>query len=323
MGQGLPLISVIVPVYKVEPYLKKCVDSILAQTYLNLEIILVDDGSPDSCGAICDSYAAQDSRIQVIHKPNGGLSDARNAGLDIATGEYIGFVDSDDYIAPTMYAQLLDGLVSAQADMAVCQGVIVKEGEDAVFSQTSNQQILPAGTGSFAMIYNRAFTVNAWNKLYHRDLFAGIRYPVGLLYEDLATTYLLTDRAKTVVCLDGKLYAYVQRGGSIMNQTGFHMKQDKIKIVRQMWQHYAAQESPYKPQLQAGIVRYFLNDLFKMLGKGNLQDNKDYTAGIAAFVKENRKAIFKNPYVSLYHKIILYLFLLCPRGLQALFSLKN
>lgn len=323
MSQSCPLISIIVPVYKVEPYLEKCVDSILVQTYSHLEIILVDDGSPDGCGAICDRYAAQDPRIRVIHKPNGGISDARNAGLDIATGEYIGFVDSDDYTAPTMYEQLLKSLISAQADIAVCQCVVVKEGEDAVFSQTCNKEVFASGTGSYAMIYDRAFTVVPWNKLYRRELFAGIRYPVGLIYEDLATTYLLTDRANTVVNLDGKLYAYVQHSGSIMNQTGFHMKQDKIQIVRQMWQHYSTQESPYKLQLQVGIVQYFLNDLFKMLGAGNLKENKQYAAGIAAFLKENRIAIFQNPYIGLYHKTILRLFLLCPRGLQALFSLKK
>ena len=105
----MDLISVIVPVYKVEPYLDKCVRSIVDQTYQNLEIILVDDGSPDRCGEICDAWAAKDSRIRVIHKENGGLSDARNAGMAVATGKYMGFVDSDDYIAPDMYRLLLEG----------------------------------------------------------------------------------------------------------------------------------------------------------------------------------------------------------------------
>ena len=113
-------ISVIVPIYKTQKHLHKCVDSILAQTHRNLEVILVDDGSPDESGAICDDYAKKDSRIRVIHKPNGGLSDARNAGLEICTGEYIGFVDSDDWVGPTMYEVLLSHLLRFDADMSVC-----------------------------------------------------------------------------------------------------------------------------------------------------------------------------------------------------------
>ena len=112
------MISIIIPVYKTEPYLRKCVDSVLAQTYTNLEVILVDDGSPDDCGKICDEYAAKDSRVKVIHKENGGLSSARNCGLDVATGKYIGFVDSDDWIDPDMYETLLGLLLRYDADIA-------------------------------------------------------------------------------------------------------------------------------------------------------------------------------------------------------------
>ena len=122
-----PLISIIVPIYKVEKYLKKCIQSIMNQTYLNFELILVDDGSPDDCPMICDNYAKLDNRIVVLHKQNGGLSDARNAGLDVARGEYIGFVDSDDFIANNMYEKLLSGLLAEDADMAVCNFSYVDE----------------------------------------------------------------------------------------------------------------------------------------------------------------------------------------------------
>ena len=118
-----PKISVIVPVYKVEPYLRKCLDSIINQTYRNLQIILVDDGSPDNCGAICDEYASKDSRIEVIHQENGGVSAARNAGLKLAAGDYIGWVDSDDWIEPDMYAYMLENMQKYEADIAVCSQI--------------------------------------------------------------------------------------------------------------------------------------------------------------------------------------------------------
>ena len=126
-----PLISVIVPIYKVEPYLRECVDSILGQTHGNLEVILVDDGSPDACPAICDEYAARDARVRVIHKTNGGLSDARNVGLDVARGEWVGFVDSDDVVEPTMYEVLLSCAQKAHAQIAVCNFAEFNDGPDA------------------------------------------------------------------------------------------------------------------------------------------------------------------------------------------------
>ena len=178
------LISVIVPIYKVEKYLHKCIDSILAQTYTNLEIILVDDGSPDNCGKICDEYAAKDSRIKVIHQPNGGLSAARNAGLDIATGDYIGFVDSDDYIAPDMYEKLYNALVKNDADMAICD--YQRFGNELPYDEMSlTTEVI---TGLQAMekqntVINCSFVV-AWSKLYKSFIFSNVRFPVGKINED-------------------------------------------------------------------------------------------------------------------------------------------
>ena len=120
-----PLISVVVPIYKVEEYLQRCVDSIINQTYKNLEIILVDDGSPDSCPKMCDNFAKQDKRIKVIHKINAGVSEARNTGLEYATGDYVGFIDSDDYIHPTMYEKLLNGIKKENSDICMCRFVNV------------------------------------------------------------------------------------------------------------------------------------------------------------------------------------------------------
>ena len=212
-----PLVSVIVPCYKVEQYLPKCVDSILAQTYENLEIWLVDDGSPDRCGEICDEYAEKDKRIKVIHKENGGLSDARNVAIDKATGEWITFVDSDDYIA-TDYVEVLYLLcIKYDCEVSVAWHTTFEEGKAPV---DSHRQLIEEKMASLyaveQMFYQEKFDTSAWSKLYHRRLFeTGIRYPKGLLYEDMATTYLLMLRSNGVAFSNRVIYYYLLRASSI------------------------------------------------------------------------------------------------------------
>ena len=212
-------ISVIVPVYKVEKYLRKCVDSILAQTYTNLEIILVDDGSPDNCGKICDEYAAKDSRIKVIHQQNGGLSAARNAGLDIATGDFIGFVDSDDYIAPEMYERLLSSLQMVNAEISVCNfqkvdefGDIISTTERVENSSLTNREILHKLQEENGICY-----VIVCNKIFLKDLFEGVRFPEGKKCEDNFIIHRIYYSCNLIVTIDSVLYYYVQRANSIMN----------------------------------------------------------------------------------------------------------
>ena len=180
------LVSVIVPIYKVEPYLKKCVDSIRNQTYKNLEIILVDDGSPDECPKMCDDFAKEDNRIKVIHRKNGGLSAARNSGLEIATGKYIGFVDSDDYIHSKMYEILVGRLEEKSADLAVCRVQDVFEiGEEEALSTEEKVETM-TNVEALKSIYGNWGTdmVVAWNKLYKRELFEELRYNEGKVHED-------------------------------------------------------------------------------------------------------------------------------------------
>lgn len=216
-----PLISVIVPVYNVEKYLKKCVDSILAQTYANLEIILVDDGSPDNCPAICDEYSKKDSRIVVIHKENGGLSDARNAGLEIARGEYIGFVDSDDYIAPEMYEVLLFTAQKNDADIALCNYIRVNEDYEKIESDTIGKRATDRKYSREEFIcelmqpYGDYYIV-AWNKLYKSSIFCGLCFEVGKQHEDQFIIHYIVDRCNIIASTKRDLYYYVQRKGSIM-----------------------------------------------------------------------------------------------------------
>lgn len=221
-----PCISVIVPVYKVEQHLDKCIQSIVQQTLSSLEILLVDDGSPDRCPEICDKWAARDSRIRVIHKDNGGLSDARNAGIEAACGEYIMFVDSDDYIAEQACERLLEYARSEEAELVCCNffwDYGIRQVEENM-KVDYLPRIFSADEATELFFRQKPlYLIVAWNKLYRRDLFytdERIRFPVGRLHEDEFTAYrFLYASGKTVVISD-PLYYYVQREGSIMARYG-------------------------------------------------------------------------------------------------------
>ena len=209
------LVSVIIPVYKVEKYLHKCIESVLAQTYKKLEVILVDDGSPDACGEICNQYAKRDSRVKVIHKTNGGLSSARNAGLSLASGEYICFVDSDDYIQPILCQQIVGILEQYDADIVTfdCWRV-TEDGTMLGGTETiSNGLIEPKEAVTELM---RGHINNfAWNKIYRRHIFEDIRFPEGRVWEDAAIMYQLFLKARCIYCCNEKLYYYLRRSDSI------------------------------------------------------------------------------------------------------------
>ena len=216
---GQPLISVIVPVYKVEEYLPRCIDSILAQTYKNLEIILVDDGSPDKCPAICDEYAKKDSRIKVIHKKNGGLSDARNAGLDLCSGEKICFIDSDDYVSPRYVEDLYGQMMKTNSDLVLCG--FVKVFQDGTFGEPER---LEGGIIAEEEYWNAMYgdaPVNyivAWNKLYDRRLFEKVRYAKGRINEDEIILHQIISKCHIVSAIRECDYFYLVRDDSIMGK---------------------------------------------------------------------------------------------------------
>ena len=214
----MELISVIVPVYKVEEYLDQCVKSIVGQTYHNLEIILVDDGSPDECPRKCDEWTKQDKRIRVIHKKNGGLSDARNAGLRMASGTYVSFIDSDDWISPDFYENLYCSIIKNNAQIAA-SGIIWAY-KDHLQSDKFiyNKQVFSSEEALSTLIQGRGFYAVAWNKLYRKTLFEGIEFPVGKLHEDEFVTYRLVGKATKLVLCQKVIYYYRQREGSIMQE---------------------------------------------------------------------------------------------------------
>ncbi|MGN0488971.1 MAG: glycosyltransferase family 2 protein [Ruminococcus sp.] len=209
------LISVIIPVYKVEEFLPRCVDSVISQTYKNLEIILVDDGSPDNCPQICDAYAKKDSRIKVVHKNNGGLSDARNAGLDIATGTLISFIDSDDWIDRKTYELIIKAMEETHSNIGACGYIKTTESnEKAVYDDSFS--VLNAEQAIGATVENVTVGTVVWNKVYRREVLDGLQFRVGKYNEDEFFTFYALDKAQKIVYLHAKLYFYFQRSGSIM-----------------------------------------------------------------------------------------------------------
>lgn len=211
----MPRLSVIVPVYKVEKYIHKCVDSILNQTFTDFELILVDDGSPDNCGKICDNYAKQDNRIRVIHKENGGLSDARNFGIDSAKGEIIGFVDSDDDIDLDMYKSMIGYLDDNNLDVVCADTYVIRNNKRKFSPRYSENKVFTKKEGTTAIL-NGSLDNAAWNKIYKRCVIGDVRYPKGRVYEDVATTYKFLFAAKRIGYVPKPFYNYYKRKGSIV-----------------------------------------------------------------------------------------------------------
>lgn len=212
----MPLITVIIPVFNVEKYLARCLDSVCAQTYSNIEIIVVDDGSTDGSGALCDKYEKKDSRIKVVHKVNGGLSSARNAGIRIAHGDYLGFVDSDDYIEPRMYETLLQACIQNDCAISVCGfNYVFDDGSTISKSSIEKSQVFDFDRAITEMNTYRLFDMGAWSKLYRKNLFEGIFFPEGRLSEDFFVMPQLFSKAGKVAFVTDALYNYYQRENSI------------------------------------------------------------------------------------------------------------
>ena len=292
------LISVIVPIYKVEAYLDECIRSIVKQTYPFLDIILVDDGSPDRCGEMCDAWAAKDSRVKVIHKPNGGLSDARNAGLRIAVGDYIAFVDSDDWIEPQMYEKMLAAMKAEQADICACRIAECHPERRSEWGCPENQ--VTDSEQTLAMLYNEAsYPVAAWNKLYRRELWETLRFPVGKICEDAFTTYLLIHKAKRIVQLSEAFYNYRIRPESIMTSRFSIKRMDEEEVWRVnyefMREHY--------PRIYPAAFGFYLEKV-NVLIHCIPRDSREEFAEQYCYLK---KILSKN---------LLYILLRCHLGLK-------
>lgn len=296
------LVTVVVPVYNVESYLSKCIDSIIAQTYKNLEIILVDDGSTDGCSEICEEYAKKDKRITVYHKENGGLSDARNYGIDRATGKWITFIDSDDYVDDTYVEYLYNLLNKYRTRVSTCLFRLVsksgsKERKFDVKDKCVNQKSYLE-----KMLYNSSL-FSACGKMYDRELFEDIRYPKGFFYEDAGTTYKLILKCDQVACGYEPKYNYVMRGSSILHTCNdkvfnlLYLIDEMVKIILERY-----------PDLEDAALRCQVYARFSTLNKMLKTDlYKEDKKKIINFILDRKSELLKNKNLPKRDKIALKL----------------
>lgn len=266
MKNAEDLISVVIPVYNVEPYLRTCVESVFAQTFRNLEILLVDDGSTDGSGALCDVLAGEDGRVRVIHQANGGLSAARNAGIEASTGAWLYFVDSDDAISPVTLAHLWTACIRTKADAAV--GDFMRFSAPRVPEErgTFSTETLGTEEALRRMLLNRGFGHQAWGKLYRRGLWETLRFPPGLLYEDYAVIYDVMLGAGTVAAVTDALYFYRMQEGSIMHaritERNLTLLDTSARVTRMLSEAYPALREA-AVRLQVVTYMRFLSDMLE------------------------------------------------------------
>lgn len=304
------LISVIIPVYNVEEYLCRCVDSVLDQTYRNTEILLVDDGSPDNCPAICDEYARQDARVRVLHQENKGLSGARNAGIDVAKGQWLAFVDSDDYLAPDFLERLLEACERTGSDLSVCRWEYVR-GEKIPEHGTGETRVY-TGREMLANLYlpDGAYFVVAWNKLYRRELFEEIRYPLGRIHEDEATTYRIYDKVRKAAYVDRSLYGYFVTPVSITR--GFNPRRmDWVTAVGERIDFF--EEKGYRELMVPGLQALADGSIDIYFGmRDRLPGSEEQQEEIQTLIREGLRRVKKYGKFPLRTEIGYRLFLACP-----------
>lgn len=280
------MISVIVPIYKVELYLEECVDSIISQTYRNLEIILINDGSPDNCGKICDDYALKDDRIKVIHKKNGGISDTRNTGVEACTGEYIAFVDSDDILHPQFIEILYQNLISNKAMISCCSFQKFKHTSEINYVLSEKKVETFTGDEFLETLYEPNWipqNVVVWNKIYRKSILEKLRFPLGMLHEDEFVFHEIYYGQKKIVYSPMKLYFYRKHRESItQNQTRINYK--NIKEAHQI-------------RIDYGIKNNNIDFVKKT--KLNLLKVAIYAYYYTSFDKKIRKDILKKPFLLL------------------------
>ena len=305
-------VSVVVPIYKVENYLEKCVNSLLNQTLQDIEIILVDDGSPDRCGDMCEDFAQKDKRIKVIHKINGGLSDARNVGILAATSQYIGFVDSDDYVAVDMYEVLYNNMVQHDADISIC-GLYDCYKTKKIPQATGNEFLVLNNKEALGLaLEGRKLSVSAVNKLYKRELFEEIKFPKGKLFEDAFTIPKVLARAKKVVLDPKPKYFYVHREDSITTSA---FKPQDFNVVEAYEQNLFFVEDKFQELRKQAEFRFlwsYMHVFDKMILSENFTDFENYNK-VLSKLKSQTFSVLKNPFFSLKRKFVSLVWLVSPK----------
>ena len=298
------LVSIIIPVYNVEDYLKRCVDSIIGQTYKNIEIILIDDGSTDKSGNICDDYLKADKRIKVIHKKNGGLSDARNFGLNISQGDYVCFVDSDDFVSELYVEKLLENSLRTGADVCACNFYYIDEFNKKWIKAEKQEKIYKSDEAIKDIFTVKQNTeVMVWNKIYKKELFDknDIKFPVGKIHEDNFTTYKIYDKANYVSLINDKLYYYYQRSDSIMGKA-FNKKRFDILIALKEIKKYFSKDNRLQKEVQCNELLINISLLNNMI-KANY--SKKMQLKIKNSIVQEKKSYLKNNLIPFSKKIMI------------------
>lgn len=298
-------ISVIIPAFKVEKYLSKCVESVLNQTYSDLEIILVDDGSPDNCGSICESFKEKDCRVKVIHKQNGGLSDARNVGMSIATGDYISFIDSDDWVEKDYFQVLINLLTENNADLASVSLSSVREDDQEVGRKHTGEVFLFGASEAMCSMFSRnGIPWCAQAKLYKKNLFDGIKFPCGQLMEDKATTYKVFAKCNRIVYADLPCYKYLVRQESIMHSE-FSEKRLNSFAIQEELNSFIEHNFPEAVTLtHAYTVKVSIAFLCLMSESGFDKDNKDKCEHFFEYINRFKKEFFSSKIIDWRFKFV-------------------
>lgn len=312
------LISAIIPVYNVEKYLERCLKAVLAQTYSNLEILLIDDGSTDGSGGICDEVSGKDARIQVWHTENRGPSAARNLGLDHAQGRYVLFVDSDDILAVDHVSFLYERLLESGADIAICDYVTT---ECDVFKETAGteQRVWTGKEALKNLLYQKYYTTGPVCKLFDRNVWEGVRFPLGTLYEDTLAIAMVIGKARRVVYSDALKYGYFQRMGSTMRSMYREETWQYVEITKQLMEYVA---DTYPELYSAAVSRFVWANLFVWI-KMPAGSYHDKDRQIRENLKRYRGQVLRDPQARKYNKGAILLSYLGQRALQTVYNLKG
>ena len=306
--KNTPLLSIVLPVYGAEAYLPKCLDSVLAQTFTDFELILVDDGSPDGCGAICDEYAKRDARIRVFHTENAGSSAARNYGIDRAEGVYLGFIDSDDYIDPDMYRLLYDNLIREDADLSMCGLADVYGGEVTNPVKEPVYRVMNSEEAIRTVFEAKLTSVTPVNKLYKKELFEGIRYPVGEdSGEDASIIVDLLLRCKKSVLTTEQKYYYIHREGSITTREYRSTDRSVIHAYQKNYKLIKKHMPSLLPEAQMRLCWAYFFVLDKLLISSNRKAFKSDEKELVGFLRKHARFILRDPRFNKTRKIAMVL----------------
>ena len=300
------LVSIVVPIYKVEKYLDKCIQSIINQTYKNLEIILVDDGSPDNCGTICDKYAKIDSRIKVLHKKNDGVSNARNSGIEIASGDYLYLPDGDDFLPETAIEKLVNLIVSTGTDMVISENYII--GEDNIIMGVHNSINIDTEYKVYSKKESAMLWVNEdwgpWGKLYKMDVHKNVKFPAHKIHEDEAIMFQLINNCSKIVYTPEPLYYYVRREGSTTNSNYSIKKMDWLEAwinnVEYIRENFSNVYTKAVDKMLT-VAIYNFDNLLK------LKETEGYIDEIKNIMRKYYKDIISNKYVKYTKKIRVFM----------------